>query len=85
MTPTESLAAAQLALYIVLIIPILYVLQHHGKNGLLAWGFLTGFCILRLTGSGLEISDSVGRPAQIINGVGLSPLLLAFVGVLHEV
>jgi prolipoprotein diacylglyceryltransferase len=85
MTPTESLAAAQLALYILLIIPVLFVLQQHSKHGLLVWGFLTAFCILRITGSGLEISSPTGKTAQIINGVGLSPLVLAFTGVLHEV
>jgi hypothetical protein len=82
------LAAAQLAIYLILIIPAIYSLYKHGRPGLLGWFFVVAFCSLRIVGSGLQLSDeksgSKSNTAQIIGGVGLSPLVLAIAGVLHE-
>jgi hypothetical protein len=84
-SPTTSLSIAQLALYIPLLAPALYNTIKHGKHGLLAWIFLLAFCSLRIIGSGMSISDPKSTSPQIIAGVGLSPLVLGFMGLLHEV
>jgi hypothetical protein len=80
---TNSLSAATCAIYAVLSIPVLYLLVRHGRYGLLGWLFLFFFCTLRIIGGALAINDTSGA-ANIISSVGLSPLLLATAGILHE-
>jgi len=81
------LAIAELALYLILLPVVIYILIRHGKHGLDGWMFLTVFCILRLTSSGLQIGDrnSTSNTGAIVNSVGISALLLAISGVMHEV
>jgi len=57
LSQASQLAAAQLALYLLLIIPSIYILYKHGWRGSLGWFFLFAFCSLRIIGSGLQISD----------------------------
>jgi len=77
-----------LIVYIALLNPVLYCLWKHGKPGILAWLPLQSFCILRIVGSILDLHNaavhSTNEDALIFNNVGLSPLLLAAAGVLHE-
>jgi hypothetical protein len=77
-----------LVVYIALLNPILYCLWKHGKPGILAWLPLQSFCIIRIVGSILDLHNaaihSTNEDALIFNNVGLSPLLLAAGGVLHE-
>ncbi|CAG8153467.1 unnamed protein product [Penicillium salamii] len=80
---TNNLCAAELAIYIALAIPILYLLAKHGRQGLLGWLFLFIFSSLRIVGSALGLKSS-SPTASIISSVGLSPLLLATSGILHE-
>ena len=88
LSQSGQLAAAELAIYLLLVIPCAYTLYTHGKHGLLGWFFIVAFCSLRIVGSALEISDekknSKSDSAQIISGVGLSPLILGVLGVLAE-
>lgn len=83
-----ALPLAQLIIYCILALPILYCLYRHGKPGLLGWLYLFIFCTLRIVGSGLEIGhgdlDSSSSSALLVNNIGLSPLLLAAIGILHE-
>ncbi|GAD98758.1 conserved hypothetical protein [Paecilomyces variotii No. 5] len=82
-----ALPIAQLIIYCVLVLPILYCLYRHGKPGLLGWLYLFIFCTLRIVGSGLEMGhggNSSSSSALLVNNIGLSPLLLAAVGILHE-
>jgi hypothetical protein len=79
----SGLDAAQLAVFAVLSLPVLYLIYSHGRRGFLGWGFLLIYCILRMTGAGMAISNS-GPSAQIISSIGLSPMLLALDGILHE-
>jgi hypothetical protein len=85
---TGQLAAAQIAPYTLLILPSIYTTWKHGWQGLLGWGFLVAFCSLRLFGSALQVSNvkngTTSETTQIISSVGLSPLVLTFVGLLHE-
>ncbi|KAJ5335983.1 hypothetical protein MYU51_020133 [Penicillium brevicompactum] len=80
---TNTLSAAELAIYIILAIPTVYLLAKHGRQGLLGWLFLSIFCSLRIIGSALGLRDS-SPTASLISSVGLSPLLLTANGILHE-
>lgn len=80
---TNSLSAAECAFYAVLIIPVLFLIVRHGLHGLLGWLFLALFCTLRIIGGGMAVNDS-SPAASIISNVGLSPILLAAAGILHE-
>ncbi|KAI9924789.1 hypothetical protein MW887_006645 [Aspergillus wentii] len=79
----NTLLLAQLIIYIILIQPITYITYRHGLHGLLGWGYLSIFCTLRIVGGGLGFNRD-STVAYIINSVGISPLLLAVDGVLHE-
>ncbi|KAL2828095.1 hypothetical protein BJY01DRAFT_261634 [Aspergillus pseudoustus] len=80
----SGLPIAQLAIYAPLTLPVLYLLYTHGRHGFLAWAYLLAFCILRMTGGALAVSDATNSGAQIISSIGLSPMLLSLEGVLHE-
>lgn len=80
----SAIDKAQLAIYVVLSLPILYILVCHGLQGILAWLYLFAFCTLRIVGGALASSKNASQTAAIISNIGLSPLLLAVGGVLHE-
>ncbi|KAI1363184.1 hypothetical protein F5Y08DRAFT_251708 [Xylaria arbuscula] len=81
----DSLPTAQLAIYIVLTIPIIYLLVRHWPTGVLGWLYLFAFTTLRIVGGALSMGDhSTSGGASIISSIGLSPLLLATSGILHE-
>ena len=86
--PVGQLSAAQLALYLVLILPLVYIAIKHGRPGISGRSFLFLFCSLHIIGSGLQISNekpgTTSTSAQIINGIGLFPLILVFGEILHE-
>ncbi|CZR51469.1 uncharacterized protein PAC_01345 [Phialocephala subalpina] len=85
MSDDHNLNIAQLAIYAILILPTLYVLIRHSLPGLLGWLYLAAFCMLRIVGAGLALSNGpTDKTAAIISSIGLSPLLLAVSGVLHE-
>lgn len=73
------LSTAELAIYAILCLPVLYLLVRHSPVGLLGWFYLLAFCTLRIVGAAVSASS-----AGIISSVGLSPLLLAASGILHE-
>ncbi|KAL6922178.1 hypothetical protein FSHL1_006145 [Fusarium sambucinum] len=82
---TDSIAAAKLALYIILVQPAIYCLFKHGKTGFIGWLYVQIFCVLRIVTGGIGLhgaSSSTGT--VILNSIGLSPLLLAASGILHE-
>ena len=82
--PTSQLSVSYLVINPLILIPLLYVLVRHDKYGILGWGYMIAFCILRMTGAGLQLSQPSNSVAAIIAGVALSPLMLAVLGVLHE-
>lgn len=86
---TENLELANLAFYAILLLPALYCAIKHGKVGLVGWFYVNAMCGLRLVGNGLAYHalSTTGEPnktASIITGIGLSPLVLAALGILHE-
>lgn len=88
-TANEGLELAQLAFYAIASVPSIYCLVKHGKVGLLGWLYVLIMCGIRIVGNGLAYHalSTNGEPDQaaiIINGIGLSPLLLAALGILRE-
>ena len=80
---TNPLPTAELAIYAVLSVPVLFLLFRHGVVGLLGWLYLFAFCSLRIVGGAMSLKAG-SSSSSIISNVGLSPLLLAASGLLHE-
>uniref|UniRef100_A0A8H7N5N7 DUF7702 domain-containing protein n=1 Tax=Bionectria ochroleuca TaxID=29856 RepID=A0A8H7N5N7_BIOOC len=78
----DQLSIAQLAIYATLSVPTFYILWKHGVTGLLGWGYLLVFFSLRIVGCAMALSGNTS--AAIISNIGLSPILLATGGILHE-
>ena len=86
---TDPLAIASLVIYALFLPPTLYCLWAHGRHGFLGWFYLQAFCLLRIIGNALELHYAAtgtrsSNSIFIINNVGLSPLLVAIAGILHE-
>ncbi|KAL9099989.1 MAG: hypothetical protein Q9163_004584 [Psora crenata] len=81
----NALPIAQLAVNAFLALTTIYVLVKHGKSGLLGWLFLLALCVLQVTGNALFLSNPSSHGGTIITNICLSPLLLAILGILHEV
>ncbi|KAE8422692.1 hypothetical protein BDV36DRAFT_310401 [Aspergillus pseudocaelatus] len=75
---------ADLAVYLFLTPFVLYVYWSHRWIGWLAWTNLVVFCIVRIVGGAMGVHDSSSIAANVISGIGMSPLLLAIDGLLHE-
>ncbi|RDL41039.1 Uncharacterized protein BP5553_01018 [Venustampulla echinocandica] len=75
---------AQLGVYAALSPPVIYVWIRHGKPGFLGWFYLFAFCSLRVVGGAMTLKNSKNSSASLISNIGLSPLLLATSGLLHE-
>lgn len=82
----QAYATAVLAIYVVLLLPILYIARKHGRQAMawLSWGYLVVFCTLKIVGSALQMSDPNSFSAALISSIGLSPLTIAAGGILHE-
>ena len=86
---TKALAIATLIIDLILIQPTFLLLWKHGKRGILGWFYVQLLCAIRIIGNAIELhnianSKPSGTAATILNSVGLSPLILATTGVLHE-
>ena len=79
----RALFTAQLVIYAILSLPIFGLILRHGRLGRLGWGFLLAFCTLRIIGGAMAVSGN-STSAYIISSIGISPLLLAVDGILHE-
>lgn len=81
----DSLSLAKLIIYAVLLQPTFYCMVKHGRHGFLGWFYLQVFCVLRIVTSGRALRPNQdSKTTTIWNGVGLSPLLFACAGLLHE-
>src|SRR5882757_8355939 len=86
---TKPLAIATLIIDLILIQPTFLLLWKHGKRGILGFFYLQALCIIRIVANAIELHDIAkhqtgGTATLILNSVGLSPLILAATGVLHE-
>jgi hypothetical protein len=88
----EGIAIAQLCIYSPIFLLTLVVVFYHGFARQSGWIYLALFCIVRIAGSAIKI-ESVSNPsdvddqkwAAILQSVGLSPLLLASLGLLKRI
>jgi hypothetical protein len=81
----DVLSILEVGIYIFLVNPVTYVLFKHGKKGILGWLSIQLFCFIRIIGNILILKDgSQSTAAVVVNSVGLSPLLLGTIGILHE-
>lgn len=83
-TMANSLMTAELAIYALLSLPILYILFRHAPAGLVGWIYLFAFCTIRIVGGAMAMGEDPSTASKTISNVGLSPLLLAVAGILHE-
>ncbi|KAI8963492.1 hypothetical protein F5Y11DRAFT_319405 [Daldinia sp. FL1419] len=83
---TSALPIALLAIYLTLSPSLVYIAIKHGlKHGaIIGWAFLFIFCTLRIISSAIQIHDTYSSSAALVASIGLSPLLAATCGVLHE-
>jgi hypothetical protein len=89
MLQNERLSCAQLAIFIILSGPAHYCLFTHGWRGFWGWICVVTFCLIRIIGAGMTIHDEskggiISEAAMIVSSLGLSPVLLALIGILHE-
>ncbi|KAK4934829.1 hypothetical protein LTR10_023997 [Elasticomyces elasticus] len=86
---TTDLSIAELAIYVTLIPPTIWLFFKHGRRASLAYIYLLIFQTLRIVAAGLQINahrqHKTSTTGSILDAVGLSPLLLAFSGFLYEV
>ncbi|KAJ5134212.1 integral membrane protein [Penicillium atrosanguineum] len=75
---------ADLAVYLLFTPIVNYLFFAHRWTGFLPWYYLSVFCLARIVGGGLGVHDSNGLPANIIQSVGITPLILAIDGLAHE-
>lgn len=81
----DAVSAARLGVFIVFLPFSLFCLFKHGKTGFFGWFYVQVFCSLRIVTGGIGIhGDQTGETFVILNSIGLSPLILATAGVLHE-
>ncbi|KIW69546.1 hypothetical protein PV04_05418 [Phialophora macrospora] len=84
---TTKLSIAELSIYVVLLLPTLWLLYKHGRAALRAFFYLIAFEILRVVAGVIQINDrNAAYPTEsgaIVSSVGLSPLLLAFSGIVN--
>ncbi|KAI1371264.1 hypothetical protein F4677DRAFT_435974 [Hypoxylon crocopeplum] len=83
---SSALPLALLIIYITLSLPTIYVAIKHGLKhaAIVGWFFLFTFCTLRIVSSAIELTDADSSNAALVASIGLSPLLAAACGVLHE-
>lgn len=84
-----ALPIVTLVIFIILINPITFCLFKHGRHGILGWATIQIFCGIRIVGSIIQIQQEHTHSTDkttvlLLNNIGLSPLLLAALGVLHE-
>lgn len=88
----EGIAIAEICVYIPVFILTLIIVFRHGFKRQAGWIYLAMFCVIRLAGAGFKI-DETHNPtnktdiewAAILQSIGLSPLLLASLGLLKRV
>ena len=90
-SPSESLDIAELAIYLPLLFVTLFVVFRHGIHRQSGWIYLVIFCLIRIIGAALGISAERNPSnvsdlewSAILGSVGISPLLLASLGLLKQ-
>jgi hypothetical protein len=88
----EGIAIAEICVYVPVFILTVIVIFRHGFRRQAGWMYLAIFCVIRIAGAGFTISETQNpinktdiEWAAILDSVGLSPLLLATIGLLKRV
>lgn len=86
---TSILSSVELALYALLVPLALYIAYRHGRHGLLGYFYLNISIAVRIAAAICQLIDNnnTATPSiatAILSSIGLSPLLLAVSGILHE-
>ena len=78
----------ELIFFIIATVPTVYCLFKHGWKAVLGWGNLLAFYLLRIASAGINIHEENGGTVttaeSTVSRVGVSPLLRATLGILHE-
>lgn len=91
LSSTTILYIVELVIYLLLAPIIAYLTFRHGRHGALAFFYINAFTAVRIIADIINIvqrNQSTTNPslaATILSSVGLSPLLLAFSGLIHEI
>lgn len=87
-----AIAIAEICVYIPIFLLTLIIVFRHGFAKQLGWIYLSIFCVVRLAGAGFRIASDKNPDsstdiewASILQSVGLSPLLIASLGLLKRV
>jgi hypothetical protein len=88
----EAIAIAELCVYAPILLLTFIIVLRHGFKRQSGWIYLAIFCIVRIAGAALKIlsaehplSTDDAEWATILQSVGLSPLLLATLGLLKRI
>lgn len=91
---TSILSSVELALYILLVPSALFIAYRHGRHGILGYFYLNISIAVRIAAAICQLIDNKNnnntttttpsRATLILSSIGLSPLLLATSGILHE-
>lgn len=88
----EGIAIAEICVYIPILILTIMIVIRHGFSRQLGWIYLAIFSVVRIAGAIFEIkksNDPTNKTdiewAGILQSVGLSPLLMATLGLLKRV
>ena len=91
LSSSESLDIAILAVYSPLLLLTLIVIYRHGIHRQSGWIYLSIFCLIRIVGGALGIVGETNPRnvsdiewSVILGSIGLSPLLLASLGLLKR-
>lgn len=85
-----GVSIAEVVIYTPSLIISLFICKHHGFRKSDGWVYLTIFCLARVIGAVCQLitytSPSVGvrQAAMILSSIGLSPLLLANLGLVRR-
>lgn len=85
---TSILSAVELALYALLAPLALLVIYRHGRPGFLGYFYLNISIGVRIAAAIAQLADNNKPPsltATILSSIGISPLILAMSGILHEI
>jgi hypothetical protein len=83
-----DLSIAVIAVYTPLLLLAIQVCRRHGFKKSSGWIFLLALCLIRIVGAALDLvtysSPSLGLfiAVAVLDSVGVSPLLLATIGIL---
>ncbi|KIW10815.1 hypothetical protein PV08_10114 [Exophiala spinifera] len=82
----DALSTAKLVVYSIFVQFAVFCFFKHRRLGLLGWWYVNLFCVLRIVTGAIGVhGDKNGETVTILNSIGISPLLLALSGLVHEV